>query len=347
MRYHTYKITAVPAAVSHVYRRYTEFVWLQDSLAALFPGIFVPALPPKRRFNSMDDNFVADERRPGLERFLNRVRMIPVLAESQAFQAFLTKDADFDAAQKDVKRVLSSNNAQACLSAYKHYYPAVVAEPLRPTAQHDITNLDEFLAQENLRLTKLVDIAEDIIAATSKFVEHSGKLNENLSALYDIEKAYPALPGPQRCTALEAFNQWGKELKELEPYYTNSLLLAVQWELHDVKEMQRVLVAREAIRKSAEKARKTADKWRAPDAKCDTEKLRLAREHDLRTEEDENAMLDATTKLILYDQHRQCWMTRVTDWSKAVGSFATGQASFNQRAYNSWVALLAPPQDQQ
>lgn len=346
-RYHTYKITTVPAVVNHVYRRYNEFVWLQESLASLYPGIFIPALPPKRRFNNMDENFVADERRPGLERFLNRIRMIPILAESLPFQLFLSRDTDFESAQKEVKRMVNNNSSGACLNSFKHYYPAVVAEPLRPTAHHDVANLDEFLASENTHLSKLVETADSIIKATSEFVEQTSKLNSNLSKLYDVEKGFLALPGPQRCTALEAFHLWGKELKELEPYYTNSLLLALQWELQDVREMQRVLSARDAIRKSAEKARKTADKWRAPDAKCDTEKLRISRENDLKTEEEENAMLDAVTKLILYDQHRQCWMTRVTDWSKAVGSFATGQASFNQRAYNSWVALLAPPQDQQ
>ncbi len=344
LKYHAYKITSDPSVVDHVYRRYSEFVWLRESLMEFFPGIFVPALPPKKRFGRMNEDFIADERRPGLERFLNRIRQMPILAESAPFQMFITRATTFEEGQKDVKRLIQSNSAQACLSAFKHYYAQVMASPLAPSNNQDMLALEEFLKGEETRLSDLVDIAEDIVNSSEKLVMQTERLAAGISGVYTLEKGYPALPGPQRCSAVEAFQAWHTEHKELEPYYTNSLLLAFQWELHDVKAMLELVVNREVLRKDYEKAKGKADKWKLPSAKVETDKQREQRETDVRNEEELALMLDAVTKLILHDQHRQSWMTRVTDWSKAVGSFATGQANFNQRAYNTWVSLLSPPQ---
>ena len=330
-----------------VYRRYSDFIWLHDTLAELFPGVFVPALPPKKRFGNMDENFIADERRPGLERFLNRIAATPILADCVPFQMFVTRAVSFEDVQKDLKRVLGAHNVAASLTAFSHYYPGVMAQTLAPSAHADMVSLEEFLKHEETSLDELVDVADAIVTHSSKMLEATGKLTVGIAGVYALEKNYVALPGPQRCTAVETFTQWHTELKELEPFYTNSMLLALQWELYDVKQMLALTSSREARRKAAEKARKAADKWRGVGGqRPETDKQRQQCDADLRSESDENAMLEAMTKLILLDQHRQSWMTRVTDWSKAVGSFATGQASFNQRAYNSWVSLLAPPQVQ-
>ena len=50
MPYTTYCITVVPAlpGVSHVRRRYRDFEWLRSTLSSMFPGVFVPPLPPKQ-----------------------------------------------------------------------------------------------------------------------------------------------------------------------------------------------------------------------------------------------------------------------------------------------------------
>ena len=34
--------------VNNVHRRFSDFVWLRNTLAVRYPGVFVPPLPPKK-----------------------------------------------------------------------------------------------------------------------------------------------------------------------------------------------------------------------------------------------------------------------------------------------------------
>jgi hypothetical protein len=45
--HHVYKVSCSAGAVEHVFRRYTDFIWLRNTLVKAFPGIFIPPLPPK------------------------------------------------------------------------------------------------------------------------------------------------------------------------------------------------------------------------------------------------------------------------------------------------------------
>ena len=52
-----------------VRRRFSDFVWLRDTLCAQYVGVFVPPMPPKKPLGILDDEFL-DERLRDLGRFL-------------------------------------------------------------------------------------------------------------------------------------------------------------------------------------------------------------------------------------------------------------------------------------
>ncbi|ETW08974.1 hypothetical protein H310_01452 [Aphanomyces invadans] len=70
-----------------VYRRYSDFVWLHETLCDAFPGLFVPFLPEKHFFNNNSD-FVSDRMR-SLQAFLREVLRSPDLCRSDATRSFL------------------------------------------------------------------------------------------------------------------------------------------------------------------------------------------------------------------------------------------------------------------
>jgi hypothetical protein len=70
-------------------RRYGDFEWLSDQLANTYPGIIIPPVPEKQAVGRFSPDFV-EQRRRGLERFLLKISMHPVLVESHHFITFLT-----------------------------------------------------------------------------------------------------------------------------------------------------------------------------------------------------------------------------------------------------------------
>jgi sorting nexin-1/2 len=76
---------------SSVLRRYSDFLWLYDSLHTERPGAIVPPLPDKQAVSRFSPEFVED-RRVGLEKFLRRVVCHPELGDAACLMTFLRAD---------------------------------------------------------------------------------------------------------------------------------------------------------------------------------------------------------------------------------------------------------------
>eukprot|EP01120_Amphizonella_sp_Union-15-10_P000154 TRINITY_DN10192_c0_g1_i1.p1 TRINITY_DN10192_c0_g1~~TRINITY_DN10192_c0_g1_i1.p1 ORF type:complete len:392 (-),score=79.90 TRINITY_DN10192_c0_g1_i1:57-1232(-) len=69
-------------------RRYSDFVWLHDTLKLNFKSVIIPPLPEKNLMNRFSPD-VIDYRKSELERFLKRVLLHPKLVTSQHVLTFL------------------------------------------------------------------------------------------------------------------------------------------------------------------------------------------------------------------------------------------------------------------
>ncbi|KAG2428546.1 hypothetical protein HYH02_014350 [Chlamydomonas schloesseri] len=90
--YIVYRVTSRGAAVGEatVDRRFRDVVALAETLAALFPGCFVPPRPSRAAIEGrrMQPAFI-EERRVGIEKFLRRLVVHPVMGPSEATQVWL------------------------------------------------------------------------------------------------------------------------------------------------------------------------------------------------------------------------------------------------------------------
>ena len=87
-------------------RRYSDFVWLAETLAKRYPFRLIPPLPPKKLGASSDEQFM-EERRRGLLRFINFIGHHPVLRNDETVIDFLT-----------VQMVLRFGAAESLLNRY-------------------------------------------------------------------------------------------------------------------------------------------------------------------------------------------------------------------------------------
>ena len=81
----------------NVRRRYTDFIWLHQTLLNLYPYIVIPPIPKKNKIgvDKFSDIFISKRMRY-LEKFLNWLLAIPVIKNSKLFYDFLSIENDED-----------------------------------------------------------------------------------------------------------------------------------------------------------------------------------------------------------------------------------------------------------
>ncbi|KAF9530436.1 Vps5 C terminal like-domain-containing protein [Crepidotus variabilis] len=75
-----------------VLRRFSDFLWLYETLSANNPGVVVPPVPEKNALGRFDDSFVK-QRRLGLEKCIQKIANHPVLMKDSDLRFFLESDS--------------------------------------------------------------------------------------------------------------------------------------------------------------------------------------------------------------------------------------------------------------
>lgn len=78
-------------SVFSVLRRYSDFLWLYETLSMNNPGVVVPPAPGKNPFGRFDETFV-QQRRMALEKCIQKIANHPVLAKDPDLKLFLESD---------------------------------------------------------------------------------------------------------------------------------------------------------------------------------------------------------------------------------------------------------------
>ena len=73
-----------------VNRRYSDFVWLRETLCSLFPSTFIPQLPKKKMGNRRFEEDFVEKRLKGLQFFLDEVLNSEVLKSADPLVTFLS-----------------------------------------------------------------------------------------------------------------------------------------------------------------------------------------------------------------------------------------------------------------
>jgi len=74
-----------------VLRRYSDFLWLYETLSQNNPGVVVPPVPDKNPYRRFDENFV-QQRRMALEKCIQKIANHPVLQKDPDLRMFLESD---------------------------------------------------------------------------------------------------------------------------------------------------------------------------------------------------------------------------------------------------------------
>jgi len=339
-RYHAYKITAPQSGIDHVFRRFKDFVWLQETLVKFFPGVFIPPLPPKKILGSLDNSVVA-ERRIDLERFLNRAAAQAYVADSEAFTLFVTRTTTFEDAVKDLEKKLAAQNTNDTLRMYDNLFPEIMKTVVPENAEQQVNGLNEFLTLTEERVSGLVNSAKALCTSHTSLLTDLHKINEFMSSTYTVEKGYPDRPQPSRVDVMEQFSQWEISEKQSAPSLDEDLFQTFKYELQDVQGFLELLKVRRAVLGRKVKAVEKAAKWKLPETLVDTGKKEALRTQDIQKEKEETDLLDAMTRLILTTEIQRFWTQKTARYKTSMARFAKEQLSVNKQLGTMWDQVVA------
>lgn len=244
--YHVYRVSSAAGTVEHVFRRYSDFLWLRTVLVKSFPGVFIPPLPEKKVLGNKDNAFV-ESRRIDLQRWLQRVVVRAFLAEHESVNLFLHRaTASFDDEAKSMQKATEAKPVHEIVSLYMDLFPELARLPANDKANDDVDALAEFLKQSELKMNALQSAADKFVATDYASVQELAKVNSALQANYELEKVFVASPPPSvqarggvlpRVDIAESLGAWHLSAKWSNNAVDDLVLSPLKFELQDIQSM--------------------------------------------------------------------------------------------------------------
>lgn len=344
---------------SKMLRRFSHFTWLRDTLQRIFPGLFVPSLPPKQLPVNKFAKDIADERRPELEDWLNRVLGLPILSESSEFKAFLSSNAI-----EDYIKSYTMPDEKAILANYTTTYPNFVEIARVPDAELDeLQKLHISFHSLVERLTVLAAASSQLSASVKSYIDHWETFNKEMGQLYSAENgtSFETQLQPQRTDVMNEFARLYVASKDLPVLYQQKWALLFKMQLDDIKAMSEAFDAWRTLCDARTRATELADRWRnAPGVAVTKRASALGlfasikntvaggkkSEEDLKREEmqREEDLFRLTTLVSLVIMRHELpafWRLQTESFAASCTIFADTQLTMAKEMETVWSGLLA------
>ncbi|KAG9045925.1 Vacuolar protein sorting-associated protein 5 [Tulasnella sp. UAMH 9824] len=243
-----------------VLRRYSDFLWLYETLSANNPGVIVPPVPEKNPFNiSRFESEFVETRRLGLNKCVQKIANHPVLNKDQDFKFFLESDS-FALDIKHRRQEGSSGGLLASfgsLTAPKFYEiddwfdnKRAYLDALESQLKGLVKAMDIVSKQRNEFAVAISEFA-DTIAALS-LSDLSKQLTQSLSSLAEVERLYKDMQETQGkddiITIMGTADEYGRLINSVRLAFNSRIKLYFAWQSADT-EARRIKSAQEKARR--------------------------------------------------------------------------------------------------
>jgi len=181
-KYTVYKVTTSPAGFE-VERRFSDFLWLHNTLARDYPGILIPPMALKSgSSNKLDPAFI-QSRMETLHEFMNALPENHELKSSPAVLAFLSaKEAEFTKFQKDSEKAASINPNTIISQGGINKKVFYQKNPVKVESLHTLTGHTECKISPALK-----SFSSSFKVALKEFAPNFAKCKELLDQLSQIQ----------------------------------------------------------------------------------------------------------------------------------------------------------------
>lgn len=257
-------------------RRYSDFVWLRETLLKTYPGLFVPALPSdsmSSKIGSRDGpkNAAGDfvrSRMALLDLFCQNICQIPFLRSDNALQAFLQEqqDKDFKAA---VERINKSNLAAETTQGAELWRTFIRSSTTMADADRICSMVKRQMEQLRQYLFQLQEDCNTLEKQTSLVAKdmNATLASVNQWSALEADHANPAnCDGPVSPHAAEirlyanalqqGFGHWAYTTQITPKLVTSVLIARLQYQISQVEGFRDLIKKREGLQQELEKAEK-------------------------------------------------------------------------------------------
>jgi len=302
--------------VIQVARRYNHFIWLRNILQKQFPSTFIPPTPEKNRLASLTKNKkFFEERRSDLERFLNRLEVIPYFHSNQALLIFLTcpestfikKTTQFE---KELMIISSSERLRSL-------NPSCAAIKLPTDLDFEIERYRNEFSVRRQELDEIYTKCLQLLMSYEREKLVVEKFNEALAQLGVVEDQFPRRDLKKRSDA--NLKDWEVFHEEMYNLFLRHFTRNIRHELQDAESLIENVVELENLRVRHDKLLRTMEKW-ATYNELSVEQMEQ-KKADGDAEAELSSLIDICTKIVVNNSD-QGWQDRVVDYRKGLRSYS-------------------------
>mmetsp|Transcript_104958 Transcript_104958/g.146343 ORF Transcript_104958/g.146343 Transcript_104958/m.146343 type:complete len:419 (+) Transcript_104958:108-1364(+) len=262
INYVTYTIRGQDSDGSfEVVRRYSEFAKMRDVLLQRWPGIFIPALPPKKSMGNMEKAFI-EERRKFLHKFCEKMGEIEFLQNSEEYQTFLKKSGEFDKIMAPYLKV----NYEEVVGKYSQVFAHLSGKELNSDTIAKIGGFKTFLSKMAGFFENFKKLSKSCMDAKKNFYNSFNVLNDLLLSKYE-NNVFMEYNGQNDAKNVindaSNFKLHDSIAKLKQANDTNSIELVYFWIKEEDREIRALLDAIEGRDKVEAAIKKTQDKQKS------------------------------------------------------------------------------------
>eukprot|EP00742_Colponemidia_sp_Colp-10_P010620 GILJ01011681.1.p1 GENE.GILJ01011681.1~~GILJ01011681.1.p1 ORF type:complete len:404 (-),score=80.17 GILJ01011681.1:12-1223(-) len=344
-----------PSSVTF-FRRFSDFVWLQEQLALQFPGIRIPPLPPKQVLSRFDQETI-DAREICLQHFLDRMATAPMLLKSEHFVNFILSSEQ--ALQSTKKESLSK---RAPVTVYIQQYSTAFAEILTKALPErfstELTVFREYLDAVYKQLLAARGFCAELVINQKLRLDSTHRLATELKILAEREQSHQV--ASYKPLLSDALYGWST-LEDKERSSCNGLngwLKQMDRHLRDVESMRIALHTRDSFLRRCEDFAAAVTRH----IEAIQQIKRGKQENAFKSlffgqklgslEERENALAEARSmessyrdfvsvldKILFHQEIQRFALETVSDFNETMRKFATLQTDKNKQLISVWSTL--------
>mmetsp|Transcript_11870 Transcript_11870/g.19110 ORF Transcript_11870/g.19110 Transcript_11870/m.19110 type:complete len:584 (+) Transcript_11870:16-1767(+) len=338
---HVAFVVKTPAG-TEIKRRYTDFEWLRGLLIILYPGAFIPPIPPKLPIAMWPQGYLLMRKRE-LQQFLQRLEVIPYLKQEEVTTFFLTNHGGgFEKARKKWEKQHPRPSDKALYEKLVATFPKIheteTPDDMDKRCQQSTELIDESIKQ----LEIMVKASEAFIDITKECCDAMTELKTSFDDLIRIEDEGAVTTkycAAKRIDIAPHIEQWRAykldEISNVNTYYSPTLNRA----LNDLKVIREILKSRDQIQADYADAKKRADVWNDPSNTKAVRTSDLPKKHrEIQREEDLRNLKGLVEKLVL-GQLNVVFCANARRWKKSCNLFASKHLVALEKVLGSWKAL--------
>jgi len=313
--------------VVQVARRYNHFIWLRNILQKQFPCTFAPPVPEKNRLAALTRNQkFFEERRADLERFLNRLEVIPYFHSNQALLIFLTcPESTFVKKTKQFEQELMLISSSERLRSLN---PSCAAIKLPTDLDFEIERFRNEFSVRRQELDEIYTRCLQLLQSYEAQKHAVEKFNESISQLKTVEEQFPRRDLVKRNDA--NLKDWETFHEEMYNLFLRHFTRNIRHELQDAEALLENVACLENLRVQHDKLLRTMEKW-ATYNELTVDQMEQ-KKTDGEAEAELSNIIEICTKIVVNNSD--------TGWQERVSEYRKGLRTYSKEMFLAFQAIF-------